>query len=195
MVTPGRGGAAQRQKPTLALPGLASVERLLRILGGFRVSASLRRGFRMKPVSPAPAPARTTLLEKLIPRLTARGLTVSVIKHTHHGFDIDRPGKDSYRHREAGASECCSPAACAGRSCGRCAMRRNPAWTTCSPAWPPATSCSSRASSRSRFPSRGLSPSQRQAAPLFPGRRDGGSGHRRRVATDLPRLPSTTPRR
>lgn len=48
---------------------------------------------------------KTTLLEKLIPCLTARGLKVSVIKHAHHGFDIDRPGKDSYRHREAGASE------------------------------------------------------------------------------------------
>jgi len=48
---------------------------------------------------------KTTLLERLIPRFTARGLTVSVIKHAHHGFDIDRPGKDSYRHREAGASE------------------------------------------------------------------------------------------
>ncbi len=48
---------------------------------------------------------KTTLLEKLIPVLTARGLKVSVIKHAHHGFDIDRPGKDSYRHREAGASE------------------------------------------------------------------------------------------
>ena len=48
---------------------------------------------------------KTTLLEKLIPQFTARGLTVSVIKHAHHGFDIDRPGKDSYRHREAGASE------------------------------------------------------------------------------------------
>ena len=48
---------------------------------------------------------KTTLLEKLIPVLTARGLRVSVIKHAHHGFDIDRPGKDSYRHREAGASE------------------------------------------------------------------------------------------
>jgi molybdopterin-guanine dinucleotide biosynthesis protein B len=45
---------------------------------------------------------KTTLLEKLIPQLTARGLKVSVIKHAHHGFDIDRPGKDSYRHREAG---------------------------------------------------------------------------------------------
>lgn len=48
---------------------------------------------------------KTTLLEKLIPCFTARGLKVSVIKHAHHGFDIDRPGKDSYRHREAGASE------------------------------------------------------------------------------------------
>ena len=48
---------------------------------------------------------KTTLLEKVIPRLTARGLKVSVVKHAHHGFDIDRPGKDSYRHREAGATE------------------------------------------------------------------------------------------
>ena len=48
---------------------------------------------------------KTTLLEKLIPQFTARGLKVSVIKHAHHGFDIDRPGKDSYRHREAGATE------------------------------------------------------------------------------------------
>ncbi len=48
---------------------------------------------------------KTTLLEKLIPCFTGRGLTVSVIKHAHHGFDIDRPGKDSYRHREAGANE------------------------------------------------------------------------------------------
>ena len=48
---------------------------------------------------------KTTLLEKLIPQLTSRGLKVSVIKHAHHGFDIDRPGKDSHRHREAGATE------------------------------------------------------------------------------------------
>lgn len=48
---------------------------------------------------------KTTLLEKLIPCLTACGIRVSVIKHAHHGFDIDRPGKDSYRHREAGATE------------------------------------------------------------------------------------------
>lgn len=48
---------------------------------------------------------KTTLLEKLIPELTSRRLRVSVIKHAHHGFDLDRPGKDSFRHREAGASQ------------------------------------------------------------------------------------------
>lgn len=48
---------------------------------------------------------KTTLIEKLIPCLTGRGKRVSVIKHAHHGFDLDRPGKDSYRHREAGASQ------------------------------------------------------------------------------------------
>ncbi|OAI51665.1 molybdopterin-guanine dinucleotide biosynthesis protein MobB [Betaproteobacteria bacterium SCGC AG-212-J23] len=48
---------------------------------------------------------KTTLIEKLIPRLVARGLRVSLIKHAHHTFDVDQPGKDSYRHRHAGASE------------------------------------------------------------------------------------------
>jgi molybdopterin-guanine dinucleotide biosynthesis protein B len=48
---------------------------------------------------------KTTLIEQLIPELKARGLRVSVIKHAHQRFDIDRPGKDSYRHREAGATE------------------------------------------------------------------------------------------
>ena len=48
---------------------------------------------------------KTTLIEKLIPRLTSRGLRVSLIKHAHHTFDVDQPGKDSYRHRHAGASE------------------------------------------------------------------------------------------
>jgi molybdopterin-guanine dinucleotide biosynthesis protein B len=48
---------------------------------------------------------KTTLIEKLVPRLTARGLSVSLIKHAHHGFDLDRPGKDSYRHRAAGCGE------------------------------------------------------------------------------------------
>lgn len=48
---------------------------------------------------------KTTLLVKLIPELTARGLGVSTLKHAHHDFDIDRPGKDSYAHRAAGATE------------------------------------------------------------------------------------------
>jgi molybdopterin-guanine dinucleotide biosynthesis protein B len=48
---------------------------------------------------------KTTLIERLIPRLVASGLRVSLIKHAHHRFDIDKPGKDSWRHREAGASE------------------------------------------------------------------------------------------
>jgi molybdopterin-guanine dinucleotide biosynthesis adapter protein len=48
---------------------------------------------------------KTTLIEKVIPELIASGLRVSLIKHAHHSFDIDKPGKDSYRHREAGAHE------------------------------------------------------------------------------------------
>ena len=48
---------------------------------------------------------KTQLLVALVPRLRARGLTVSTMKHAHHPFDLDRPGKDSFRHREAGASE------------------------------------------------------------------------------------------
>jgi molybdopterin-guanine dinucleotide biosynthesis protein B len=48
---------------------------------------------------------KTTLLTALLPELIARGLLVSTVKHAHHAFDIDRPGKDSWRHREAGAHE------------------------------------------------------------------------------------------
>ncbi len=47
---------------------------------------------------------KTTLLEQLLPRLGARGLRVAVIKHAHHAFDVDQPGKDSHRLRQAGAS-------------------------------------------------------------------------------------------
>jgi len=48
---------------------------------------------------------KTTLLVAVLPLLRASGLTVSTIKHAHHGFDMDRPGKDSHRHRLAGAHE------------------------------------------------------------------------------------------
>ena len=48
---------------------------------------------------------KTTLVARLLPELTRRGLAVSTVKHAHHSFDLDQPGKDSWRHREAGASE------------------------------------------------------------------------------------------
>ena len=48
---------------------------------------------------------KTTLIEKLLPLFVARGLRVSLIKHALHTFDVDHPGKDSYRHRQAGAAE------------------------------------------------------------------------------------------
>jgi molybdopterin-guanine dinucleotide biosynthesis protein B len=48
---------------------------------------------------------KTTLITKLIPVLAGRGLRVATLKHAHHAFDVDQPGKDSYEHRKAGASE------------------------------------------------------------------------------------------
>jgi molybdopterin-guanine dinucleotide biosynthesis protein B len=48
---------------------------------------------------------KTTLMTLLIPELVARGITVSTLKHAHHSFDVDQPGKDSWRHRQAGAGE------------------------------------------------------------------------------------------
>ncbi|MDO8533162.1 MAG: molybdopterin-guanine dinucleotide biosynthesis protein B [Xanthobacteraceae bacterium] len=48
---------------------------------------------------------KTTLLARVIPALVQRGRTVSTVKHAHHGFDVDIPGKDSHTHRSAGASE------------------------------------------------------------------------------------------
>ena len=48
---------------------------------------------------------KTTLVAKLLPELRGRGLSVSTLKHAHHAFDVDQPGKDSYRHRAAGAVE------------------------------------------------------------------------------------------
>lgn len=48
---------------------------------------------------------KTTLVERLVTEITGRGISVSTVKHAHHAFDIDQPGKDSYRHRAAGARE------------------------------------------------------------------------------------------
>jgi molybdopterin-guanine dinucleotide biosynthesis protein B len=48
---------------------------------------------------------KTTLIVKLLPLLVARGLRIATLKHAHHHFDVDQPGKDSYEHRKAGAGE------------------------------------------------------------------------------------------
>ena len=48
---------------------------------------------------------KTTLIEQLVPRLVASGHRVSLVKHAHHSFDVDQPGKDSHRHRQAGCQE------------------------------------------------------------------------------------------
>ena len=48
---------------------------------------------------------KTGLMERLVAEITSRGLSVSTIKHAHHSFDVDHPGKDSHRHRVAGAHE------------------------------------------------------------------------------------------
>ena len=48
---------------------------------------------------------KTGLMERLVTEITSRGFSVSTLKHAHHRFDVDQPGKDSYRHREAGAKE------------------------------------------------------------------------------------------
>jgi molybdopterin-guanine dinucleotide biosynthesis adapter protein len=61
----------------------------------------------MKPIAIAgySGSGKTTLIEKVIPQLVMEGVRVSLIKHAHHEFDIDVPGKDSHRHRMAGAME------------------------------------------------------------------------------------------
>ncbi|MGI9370410.1 MAG: molybdopterin-guanine dinucleotide biosynthesis protein B [Ruegeria sp.] len=48
---------------------------------------------------------KTGLMERLVAEITGRGFTVSTVKHAHHSFDVDQPGRDSYRHRQAGANE------------------------------------------------------------------------------------------
>jgi molybdopterin-guanine dinucleotide biosynthesis adapter protein len=70
---------------------------------------------------------KTTLLTRVIPRLTARDLRVSTIKHAHHAFDVDKPGKDSHTHREAGATEVLVSSA--NRFALMHELRGHPEWT------------------------------------------------------------------
>ena len=69
------------------------------------MDAVAKRGTRIIGLAGWSGAGKTTLVEKLIPVLRDRGFGISTIKHAHHAFDVDRPGKDSFRHREAGASE------------------------------------------------------------------------------------------
>lgn len=70
---------------------------------------------------------KTTLMAKLLPVLTAKGLRVSTLKHAHHHFDVDHPGKDSYAHRMAGATEVLVSSA--NRFALMHELRGDPEWT------------------------------------------------------------------
>ena len=76
--------------------------------GSRRVEAvrnKLGRRMRLLGIAGWSGSGKTTLVVKLLPELVGRGLSVSTIKHAHHSFDVDKPGKDSYEHRAAGAAE------------------------------------------------------------------------------------------
>lgn len=91
----------------LAVEAITQVPRsVLRpdLYGGAGASAA-KREMRVIGLAGWSGAGKTTLLSRLIPLLTADGLKVSTIKHAHHQFDVDKPGKDSYVHREAGATE------------------------------------------------------------------------------------------
>jgi molybdopterin-guanine dinucleotide biosynthesis protein B len=69
------------------------------------LSAAIIAGMKVIGIAGHSGMGKTTLLERLVPEITSRGLVVSLIKHSHKNIDIDRPGKDSYRLREAGCKE------------------------------------------------------------------------------------------
>jgi molybdenum cofactor guanylyltransferase len=95
---------------------------------------------------------KTTLLERLIPRLVARGLRLGVLKHTHHAFDMDQPGKDSHRLRQAGATQ-----VMAASDRRHALIRETPEGAPFGRCWPasmraPWICCWSRGSSTGAFP-------------------------------------------
>jgi molybdopterin-guanine dinucleotide biosynthesis adapter protein len=96
MIGPGRRPS---RLPRLKRPGSR-----LRVTD-HRFSACYTAGMRIIGLAGYSGSGKTTLLSKVIPRLIARGLTVSTLKHAHHEFDVDQPGKDSHTHRMAGATE------------------------------------------------------------------------------------------
>jgi molybdopterin-guanine dinucleotide biosynthesis protein B len=72
---------------------------------GYNLIVCYTAGMRIIGLAGWSGSGKTTLLVKVIPRLVARGLAVSTLKHAHHSFDVDQPGKDSHSHRVAGATE------------------------------------------------------------------------------------------
>jgi molybdopterin-guanine dinucleotide biosynthesis protein B len=78
---------------------------LRRIMPRFGCGQRQQRGMKIFGFAGYSGSGKTTLIEKLIPLFTGRGISVSLIKHAHHTFDVDQPGKDSYRHRHAGCNE------------------------------------------------------------------------------------------
>src|SRR5262245_30967711 len=81
------------------------ITRAVRALFSQSESAVILRGMKVLGIAGWSGSGKTTLLTQLIPLLVSRGLRVATIKHAHHAFDVDHPGKDSYEHRKAGASE------------------------------------------------------------------------------------------
>jgi molybdopterin-guanine dinucleotide biosynthesis protein B len=73
--------------------------------GAGRIEAGRRVSMRIFGFAGWSGSGKTTLIEQIIPRIVARGLTVSLVKHAHHRFEVDHPGKDSFRHRHAGCRE------------------------------------------------------------------------------------------
>ena len=71
----------------------------------FCYKGPMQRSMRIIGLAGWSGSGKTTLITKLLPHLIARGLRVSTLKHAHHGFDLDQPGKDSFMHRTAGATE------------------------------------------------------------------------------------------
>jgi hypothetical protein len=99
--------SARRERPELPLfsPRSASPG-LMRRCDGSASGRQPRRDMRVIGLAGWSGAGKTTLLAKLIPELTGRGLSVSTLKHAHHAFDIDQPGKDSHTHARRARRRC-----------------------------------------------------------------------------------------
>ena len=96
-----RYNAGEKPIPALRI----GVTRTIAAHQGATEADSTHAGMRIFGFAGWSGSGKTTLIERIVPRLVARGLVISLVKHAHHAFDIDQPGKDSFRHREAGCTE------------------------------------------------------------------------------------------